>query len=306
MISSLFNSNQHLPWSSSEKEDKFFSIILANILLVYLVCAFAIPMLTVPEVTKEAKKALAPHLVKVLIKEQPLPEPKKPEPISPTKPEPLIAESSEPKVAKETPIEKPTPAENTAITGLMQLQDNLANMRDSLDMSAFSGTELTAGATEETAIKRNLIAGKARKNSGGISNTVLAQSSSSTALSGKESVAITSHITDYEEQSTHGSSQFSSGRTNNAIRRIMDQNRGAIFSIYNRALRKNPDLEGKFVFEMLIAPNGTIEEVKLVASGLQDKHLESRLLSRIKLIRFTAADVVPTRVNYSLDFISVS
>ena len=83
----------------------------------------------------------------------------------------------------------------------------------------------------------------------------------------------------------------------------MDKNKGAIFAIYNRALRKDPTLEGKFVFEMLIEPNGAISEVKLISSDLNNKALERRILARIKLIRFPAASVIKTRLNYSFDFL---
>nr|NIS40120.1 AgmX/PglI C-terminal domain-containing protein [Desulfuromonadales bacterium] len=93
------------------------------------------------------------------------------------------------------------------------------------------------------------------------------------------------------------------GRSDQDIRRVMDKNKGAIFAIYNRALRRDPTLQGKFVFEMLIEPDGSVSEVKLVSSDLNNDDLESKILNRIRLIRFPQQNVIKTRVNYSFDFL---
>ena len=62
-------------------------------------------------------------------------------------------------------------------------------------------------------------------------------------------------------------------------------------------------LQGKLVFEMVIAPDGRITELTLLSSGLADAELTRKLLARIRLISFGAADVITTRVNYALDFL---
>lgn len=83
----------------------------------------------------------------------------------------------------------------------------------------------------------------------------------------------------------------------------MDRNKDAIFAIYNRALRRNPGLQGKVTVKLIIAPSGEITAAEIVSSDLQDEALESRLLARIRLIAFTAGDAVRTVVNYSFDFL---
>ncbi len=87
------------------------------------------------------------------------------------------------------------------------------------------------------------------------------------------------------------------GRSDESIRRIMDANKGAIFAIYNRALRVDPQLRGKLVFEMVIDSAGSVVQITLVSSELSDAALASKILSRIRLINFGAEDVVNTRVN---------
>ena len=86
----------------------------------------------------------------------------------------------------------------------------------------------------------------------------------------------------------------------------MDDNKGTIFAIYNRALRRDPLLHGRVVFEMVIDPSGGVARLILVSSELSDPALTSRILSRIRLIEFGAEDVNSTRVNYSLDFLPYS
>jgi hypothetical protein len=54
---------------------------------------------------------------------------------------------------------------------------------------------------------------------------------------------------------------------------------------------------------MVIEPSGEVSAVKLVSSELADNDLIAKILARIRLINFGAADVLRTRVNYSLDFL---
>ena len=86
----------------------------------------------------------------------------------------------------------------------------------------------------------------------------------------------------------------------------MDRNKGSIFAIYSRALRKVPRLEGKLVFEMLGEASGEITEITLLSSELNDEALTQKILARIRMIRFDTEDVATTRVNYSFDFLPYS
>jgi protein TonB len=108
---------------------------------------------------------------------------------------------------------------------------------------------------------------------------------------------------DYRQPGIAGGTPSTGGRGDDAIRRIMDENKGAIFALYNRALRQDPLLEGKVVFEMVIDPSGQIIELNLLSSDLADDALTRKILSRIHLIRFGEDDALPTRVNYSFDFL---
>ena len=83
---------------------------------------------------------------------------------------------------------------------------------------------------------------------------------------------------------------------------MFDKNKGAIFSLYNRALRSDPSLEGKIVLRLTIAPNGTVTFCEVVSSELGDPDLESKLVARIKLFRFEAKDVEAITTTKPIDF----
>ena len=98
-------------------------------------------------------------------------------------------------------------------------------------------------------------------------------------------------------------STFAEGRSDEEIRQVIDQHMGAIFAIYNRALRQDPLLQGKLVVRMVIEPSGEISEARIESSELNNEELEQRLLARILLITFPDADVTVTQVNYTFDFL---
>jgi TonB family protein len=83
---------------------------------------------------------------------------------------------------------------------------------------------------------------------------------------------------------------------------VFDKNKGAIFSLYNRALRRDPSLEGKLVLRLTIAPNGMVTACEVVSSELGDPDLEDKLVQRVKLFRFEARDVEAITTTKPIDF----
>ena len=87
------------------------------------------------------------------------------------------------------------------------------------------------------------------------------------------------------------------------VRLVFDRNKGSIFSIYNRALREEPALQGKVVFKLTIAPSGGVEDCHIVSSELKAPELEAKLLARVRLLDFGAKDVNSLTLNYPVDFL---
>jgi TonB family protein len=91
-------------------------------------------------------------------------------------------------------------------------------------------------------------------------------------------------------------------RSREEIELVFDRNKGAIFALYNRALRSDPTLEGKLVLRLTIAPSGEVTFCEVVSSELGDPDLEQKLVSRVKLFRFEAKDVEPITTTKPIDF----
>ena len=87
------------------------------------------------------------------------------------------------------------------------------------------------------------------------------------------------------------------------IKLVFERNKGAIYAIYNRALREEPALQGKVVLELKIAPSGEVVDCRIVSSELRAADLESKLLARIRQFNFGAKDVAQMVVSWPVDFL---
>ncbi len=87
------------------------------------------------------------------------------------------------------------------------------------------------------------------------------------------------------------------------IKLVFERNKGAIYAVYNRALREDPSLQGKVVVSLTIAPSGGIVDVRIVSSELRAAELESKLLARIRQFDFGPKDVDQMIVTWPVDFL---
>jgi TonB family protein len=87
------------------------------------------------------------------------------------------------------------------------------------------------------------------------------------------------------------------------IKLVFERNKGAIYAIYNRALREEPSLQGRIVLELKIAPEGQVVDLRVISSELKAADLERKLLARIKQFDFGAKDVDAITVTWPVDFL---
>jgi protein TonB len=323
--------NLELPWSSSAYDDQRFKRILIITLGLVVLLSIPIGLINLPEQTREEKAKLPPQLARVILEKQLLPPPKPVEPptIVEKKPEP-IPEPEKPKVVEKKPIEKkpvekkpdvvaPKPVEKpvdqtrvakarekAAMSGLLQFKDDLSAMRDTLDVQAVDSAAITRGEAQAAQVDRAAVTSGVTVASGGINTAALSRDTGGVALSGRETTKVESTLataTGTLATSQPGDTKQSGARSEEEIRKVVEQHKGAIFSIYNRALRQNAALQGKVVVKMIIEANGTVSSATIVSSALQDPDLEAKLLQRIRLISFTALNVAQTTLNYSFDFL---
>jgi protein TonB len=317
--------NLELPWSSSIDDDKRFNKILLISFVVLLLSSIVVTIINVPEMARTEKEKLPPQLARVVLEKQELPPPKPVEPPKPEEkpPEPIPEEKPVEKPPEVKPVEKPKEPikappkatlekarEQAENSGVMQFKDDLAEMREMMQTSAVetAATTVTNSTGEAAQVDRAMITSGAKVASGGINTAALSRDTGGVALSGRETTKVKSGLaegTKKSGQATAGNSNGTGGaaRSEEEIRKIMEQHKGAIYSIYNRALRQNAALEGKMVVKIVIDPNGKIVEASLVSSELGDKDLETKILQRIKLISFPASNVARTTLNQTFDFL---
>lgn len=328
-----------LPWESSAQDDSRFRRILLAGAGLFLLFAVLMPFLPLDELVREIKEEEPTPLARILLEPQSLPEQKQPEPVVETKPKPKPKPKPEPKpepvapviqeqvkpvvppkpVPKAIPKPIPKPVDKlkqakdaASAAGLLAFKDDLQAMRDTVDVEALNQTQTRRGQASAQKLERNIIASEAPASSGGIATAELSTDTGGRALSGRETTNVKSQLAGTggsgaarkgaSDASTQGSPVLG-GRSDEAIRRVMDSQKGAIFAIYNRALRSDPLLEGKLVFEMVIEADGSVSALRMLSSELADDALTKKILARIKLIPFGAASVLSTRVNYSFDFL---
>ncbi|WP_226664424.1 AgmX/PglI C-terminal domain-containing protein [Microbulbifer aggregans] len=318
--------NSTLPWASTEEEDQRFARFLKIGLVAFVVIGALFTFIPAAELTREQKEQLPPQLAKVILEKKELPKPvekpkpkpkpaEKKKPVEVKKPEPKPVEKPKPepiKTVKPKPLSEKAPAaevakarEKAANSGLMQLQDDLMDMRDSLDVSAVaSANNLSSGAASAQKVDRSLISDKSKASSGGINTGSLSRDTGGSALAGRKTTQVEVAEASAAAKSSAKEARRERGtRGEESIRQIMEANKGAIFAIYNRALRRDPTLAGKVTVKLVIEANGTISAVSLVSSELGDDDLERKLLARIRLINFGAANVEKSTLNYSIDFL---
>lgn len=292
-----------LPWSPTEEVERRFRRTVRNAFIVFAVLALLIQVLPMPEKAKVKAPAIPDRIVKLLIeKKVPPPPPPKVEQKEPPKP----VEKVEPTPAK--PVPRPQDArEKAQQSGLLKLQDQLADLRDNtvLDKAAMT-KNLTGKVGETTSSERSLITSKVGAGSGGINTASLSRGYGGGAgsLAGHNTTQVTSAVlaAKAEDGVKRGSGSTKAARSREEIELIFDRNKGAIYALYSRALRDKPELKGKLVLELTIAPSGDITRCEVVSSELNDPDLERKLVARIKLFKFEARDVEAITTTKPIDF----
>ncbi len=299
-----------LPWSIGEAESRRLRKLVSICLLAILAFGLIIPMLPLPEVEREALEELPPQLARIVL-EKPEPvippppkvEPKKEPEQKTVEPDPKVEPKVEPK-----PEPVPTVAdarEKAEISGLLQFKDAFADMRDAVDVSKLNDTaSLQRGAGEAARLDRSLLTSRHASRSAGVNVAALSSNTGGVALSGRETTKVEAPEGVSGQNGTRKRRVADPRqRSIEDIRRVFDSNKGAIFAIYNRALRKDPTLQGQVVLELSIDPSGRVVDCKVISSELSDAAIVAKLVSRIRLFDFGARDVAMTTISYPVHFL---
>lgn len=320
--------NYLLPWTPNTDETRFFIRLLKGCVGTVLAFALIIPFLPMPEVERSELEELPPQLARIVIdKVEPPPPPPPPEPEPEPEPE-IKQEEPEPEPEPPKPEPEPEPPkpepklevepeptledarDKAQESGLLAFSDAFADMRDAVDVSSLTDTStLSQGAGEAATIDRSVLTSKHGTRSAGVNVTELSRDTGGVALAGRQTTKVVAPKT---PEGTSGARK--KPRDKNAdraipersiedVRRVFDANKGAIFAIYNRALRKDPTLQGKVVLELVIDPQGRVTDCKVVASEVTDEAVVAKIVNRVRLFNFGQRNVAVTRINYPVHFL---
>lgn len=324
-----------LPWLDGQVDDLLLRKILASVLAFSLGLGLMVPFIPLPQEERQQVRALPPRLAQLVLEKQaPKPVKPKPKPIAPEIPKPVETPKPETKaVQKPIPQTKPAPdmekpaqaqaqphkpkvdrvaaaRQKASTVGLLAFADELADLRDAPLSTSLQTAQPRVKVTSKTPAaprtQRSVLT-TGTQGSGGIDTskissgitggTVLAARQTSTVESSLQVAVASAPATD----SPSGPGKAS--RSYEEITLVMDKNKGAIFALYNRALRKDPTLQGKVVLEITIAADGSVSDCQVVSSELNDATLERKLVARIRLLNFGARDVETLVVTYPIDFL---
>lgn len=301
-----------LPWDMGREDRRRFKRWLIVVGMAFLGFGLVIPWLQLPQVEREQLEQLPPQLARIQMDEPepPPPPPPKPEEAKPElkqpdvkpepKPEPVVEKPPEPKVDTVTQAR-----EKAALSGLLAFKDAFADMRESVDTSKLQDTgAIRRGAGDAASIDRSVLTSKHATRSAGVNVAALSRDTGGVALSGRETTKVEAPEAAAAATATRSKQPVDErARSIEDIRRVFDSNKGAIFAIYNRALRQDPTLQGKVVLELVIDPSGRVIECNVKASELGDENLVAKIAKRIRLFDFGARDVRTTTISYPVHFL---
>jgi len=313
-----------LPWSTGAEQERKFKRTLGSTVVVALLLALILSFLPSAERDPSEVTEIPQRFARMLeereppppppvVREEPEPEPEIEEPES----EPVVEEPEPEQVVEQQvepePIPEPEPIDTTeqareraSVAGLLPFVEELASLRDNENLQNLDQTQLAGSAQSTSPVnERSLITSRVGSTSGGIDTAALSRDTGGTGLAGRSTTQVESPV---EGFGPAGGAATRSGRSNKAsrsreeIERVFDRNKGAIYALYNRALRQNPALEGKLVLRLTITPDGAVTFCEVVSSELGDPDLEQKLVQRVSLFRFEAKDVETITTTKPIDF----
>ena len=284
-----------LPWALDEESERKFKKLVRTLVIIATLLALLMVLLPKRETVRLKPEELRERVAQLIV-EKPKPPPPPPPPEE-KKPEP-----EKPKPTEQKPVEKPKP--NVRNQGMLALQDELEALRDTnVDLA---DPQMKAP-VENARSERNLITSQAGRASGGINTANMARGFGGGAGAiGTHTATAVSHGTGLDPNAggrvQRSGTSGKASRAREEVEIVFDRNKGALYALYGRALRDQPELAGKVVLEFTIAPSGEITMCRVVSSELKDPELEKKIVARVRLIRFKAADVEPLTVSKPIDF----
>ena len=309
-----------LPWTTTFEDDARFKKLARNSLIAALVLAFLFWALPEPQIDPASVEEVPKRLVRLVLERETPPPPPAPvvreEPTPEPEPEPERVVEERVVEPEPTPIPQPVveppPVDRTQqarerarVAGLLPLASQLQALRS--NVTQLDRAETVAASNSDTPFaERSLVTSRVGTASGGINTAALSRNTGGNGLSGRETTVVENPVEGFAEAGgaaqRSGTSDLAS-RSREEIERVFDANKGRIFTLYNRALRENPALQGKVVLRLTISPDGRVTFCEIVSSELNDAELERGLVQRVLQFQFEPRnDVESITTTKPIDF----
>ena len=288
-----------LAWDGDPESSRRFRRILRILLAIVAILGVAIPLLPTPAPTA-VETEIPPQLARIMIEKLKPPAPPKPTVKPRVTPRPVAKEAVRPAP------ERTDLARARAERSIDKFRDQLADLRQQLADAPAETKNLTGAVGAQSHAERSLITARAGEASAGITSAPMSRGFGGGAgsLHGPDAARVTSSImqSGLNARSPNAGRGGSAGRSEEEIAMVFDRNKGAIYALYERALRMNPMLQGKLVLQFTIAPGGEVTRCRVVSSELHDPALEREIVARVMLFRFQPEKVDPTTATKPIDF----
>lgn len=301
MALAAYHRMYELAWDGDPESSRRFRRILRTLLVIVAIFGVVLPLLPTPA-PPAVETAVPPPLARIMIETHVTPPaPAKPLP----RPKPAARPAQKPRIRPVPP--RADLARERAERSIDQLRDQLAALRRQMPAAPVETRNLTGAVHARSHAERSLITAQAGQASAGISSAPMSRGFGRGAgsLHGTRATRVTSSILQAGVDARSPAAAGRGGantRSAEEIALVFDRNKGAIYALYERALRSNPMLQGKLVLEFTIAPGGAVTRCRVVSSDLHDPALEREIVARVMLFRFRPEKVDPTTATKPIDF----
>ncbi len=310
-----------LPWTDIASERRFFRVVLATVVSVFIFLGVLIPQYKLAPVDREQEEALPPQLARIIKKRSlekpkpivaPKPVPEKPKPIekAEVKAQPKITDKPLPSIRKtekktESKLTKSPEAikqarEVAKKSGLLALQSEMQALTDQVTSNAFVASGDSSRSAETSAKRVETISREsATKGSGASAQQAVALATQERALLAQQG----SQLQETQDEAALAIAESQPRvRKSSEVQAVIENLRSSFNLLYNRALRNDPFLEGELVLEVTVSPDGSVRDCKVVSSSLSDDNLVNKIVSRMRLASFGAKAVDVYIKQFSFQF----
>ncbi len=153
------------------------------------------------------------------------------------------------------------------------------DVTSSLEQISMSGQTFAQRSVDKELVRKRR---ESRARAGSIAKSKLG-SAKSEGVERRGNVAFSS-----KPQEIKGDAQEAKGRTYEAIGKVIKRQQARLVYVFEKFLKKNPDLSGKLVIKFTILSSGKVTNVSVVSSTIGNSEFESTITRYVKRWRFKA------------------